>query len=91
MFKIEGSSLDPFAGTTTHAANQHEDLESLCFDISDLKRRIVKQIILAQELSWEAQDTTSAKEALRTLQETLEGWCAHRDLILKLQASGRTG
>ncbi|ANY83736.1 hypothetical protein BB934_36490 (plasmid) [Microvirga ossetica] len=91
MFKIEGSSLDPSAGTSTHAANQHEDLKSLCFDTSALKRRITNQIILIQELSWEAQDTTSAKEALRTMQEALEGWCAHRDLILKLHASGKTG
>jgi hypothetical protein len=41
-------------------------------DVRDLKKRIADQIELIQEMTWDGQDTTEAKETLRVLQHTLE-------------------
>jgi hypothetical protein len=41
-------------------------------DARDLKKRIVDQIELIQEMTWDGQDTAEAKETLRALQHTLE-------------------
>jgi hypothetical protein len=42
------------------------------FDIRDLKKRIADQIELIQEMTWDGEDTTEAKETLRVLQDTLD-------------------
>jgi hypothetical protein len=70
--------------------NQHEELTRLTGDIADLKHEVTQQIVLIQELTWDAQDTASAKEALRQMQDTLRDWCAHADLMLKLKSSELT-
>jgi hypothetical protein len=73
--------------TNGNAFNQREELRRLARDIADLKQRITHQVRLIQELAWEAQDAATPKEVLCEMQDTLKDWCAHRDLILKLQAS----
>jgi hypothetical protein len=41
-------------------------------DVRDLKRRVADQIELIQQMTWDGEDTTEAKETLRVLQDTLE-------------------
>jgi hypothetical protein len=53
--------------------NQQGEQPMQDLDIRDLKKRISDQIELIQELTWDGQDTTEAKEALRVLQNTMEG------------------
>jgi hypothetical protein len=87
MLKLEEDLLGQTLRANGSAFNQQEDLTRLTGDITDLKQRISDQITLIQELAWEAQDTASAKEALHEMQESLRDWYAHRDLLVKLQAS----
>jgi hypothetical protein len=51
---------------------QPGDLPMQEFDIRDLKKRIADQIELIQEMTWDGEDTTEAKETLRVLQDTLD-------------------
>ena len=69
------------------AFKQHEDLRRPRGDIIDLKQRISGQARLVQELACKAQDTASAEKVLHQMQEALRDWCAHRELIIKLQAA----
>jgi hypothetical protein len=87
MLKLEEDLLGQTLRANGSRLNQHEDLSRLAVDIADLKRRISDQITLIQELTWEAQQTASAKEALHAMQETLRDWYAHRDLLVKLHAA----
>jgi hypothetical protein len=87
MLKLEEDLLGQTLTANGSLLNQREELSRLTVDIDDLKQRISDQITLIQELAWEAQDTASAKEALHEMQESLRDWYAHRDLLVKLQAS----
>ena len=67
--------------------NHEENIAMMKLDIRDLKKRISKQIVLIQELSWDGHDTAKAKETLRILQDALKDWDAYQNLSLKLQPS----
>jgi hypothetical protein len=51
-------------------------------DIAEGERRVAEQIILIEQMRKDGHDTTLAKEFLRNLEQTLEQWYAHRQLIL---------
>ena len=87
MLKLNENLTGQVLRTSAPAFSQHDDLRRLAGDIADLKRHISDQITLIQELTWEVHGTALAKEALREMQETLRDWCAHRDLLMKLQAA----
>jgi hypothetical protein len=57
-------------------------------DIAEGERRVAEQIILIEQMRKDGHDTTLAKELLRNLEQTLEQWYAHRQLIL--DALGRS-
>ncbi len=87
MLKLNEDLIGQVLRASASAFRQHDDLRRLTGDIADLKQRISDQITLIQELAWEVHDTASVKEALREMQETLRDWCAHRDLLIKLQTA----
>ncbi|MGO4527180.1 hypothetical protein AB4097_20270 [Microvirga sp. 2MCAF35] len=87
MLKLEEGRSGQTLGANGSSLDLQDDLGSLTKDINDLKRRISAQVTLVQELAWEAQATESAKAELHRMQETLRDWCAHQDLLVKLQAT----
>jgi formate-dependent nitrite reductase cytochrome c552 subunit len=86
MLKLEEGLSGQTLRANSSAFTQQQELTRLTGDITDLKQRISDQITLIQELTWEAQETASAKKALHEMQEILRDWYAHRDLLIKLQA-----
>lgn len=59
-----------------------KDLAKAELDIIEGERRITEQIIRIEAMRNAGKDTTRAEEMLRTLEETLEAWRAHRQVIL---------
>jgi hypothetical protein len=90
MLKLEEDLSGQLLRTNGTTFNQQEEIRRLTADIAELKHDITQRIVLIQELTWDAQDTASAKEALRQMQDTLRDWCAHADLMLKLKSSELT-
>jgi len=89
MLKLQEERFGQTFRANDSAFDQHDGLTKLTSDITGLKQRIADQITLIQDLAWEAQDTAPAKAALHEMQEILRSWCAHRDLLVKLQSTER--
>lgn len=53
-------------------------------DIAEGEKRIFRQEELLAHLRSQDQSTIEAETLLRVLQETLEGWKAHREQILRV-------
>jgi hypothetical protein len=84
MFKLNEGLSGPVLGSDDVQFETRDELSRLTADIQSLKQRIANQIIHVQELTWEAQDSTSAKKTLDEMRETLREWYAERDLLNKL-------
>jgi hypothetical protein len=56
--------------------------------IADGERRVAEQIILIGRMTEKGQDTALAEEFLQNLEQTLEQWRAHRELILDALTRG---
>jgi hypothetical protein len=84
MFRLNEDISVPFPRTEDVQFGTRDELSRLNADIESLKQRIANQISHIQELTWEAQDSTSAKKALDEMRETLRDWYAERDLLNKL-------
>ena len=76
----------------TDLATEEAHLEKSERDIADGERRVSAQALLVERLRAGGHDTGTAEALLMTLQQTLEGWRAHREEILRsiarLQAEG---
>jgi hypothetical protein len=84
MFKLNEGLSGPVLGSDDVQFETRDELSRLTADIQSLKQRIANQISHVQELTWEAQDSTSAKKTLDEMRETLREWYAERDLLNKL-------
>jgi hypothetical protein len=84
MFKLNEGLSGPVLGSDDVRCETRDELYRLNADIRCLKQRIANQISHIQELTWEAQDSTSAQKALDEMRETLGDWYAERDLLNKL-------
>jgi|tagenome__1003787_1003787.scaffolds.fasta_scaffold16616537_1 ferritin len=61
---------------------EREQLAQADQHIAEGRRRVTDQVALIARLAQEEQDTTEAWRLLRTLEEALEGWYEHRQIIL---------
>jgi hypothetical protein len=84
MFRLNEGISGPVLGSDDVQFETRDELSRLTADIQSLKQRIANQISHVQELTWEAQDPTSAKKTLDEMRETLRDWYAERDLLNKL-------
>ena len=62
---------------------EREHLITANRNITDGERRISAQALLTERLRSAGHETTDAELLLQTLQETLETWRRHRDLIVQ--------
>jgi len=65
---------------------EQEHLAKADQHIIDGERRVAELIALIEQMTRVGQKTTLAKDFLRTLEETLDQWRAHRRLILEALA-----
>ncbi|MFC4171586.1 hypothetical protein ACFOYU_05885 [Microvirga sp. GCM10011540] len=61
---------------------EREHLAQADQHIAEGERRVAEQIALIERMIEQGQDTTLAKDFLRTLEQVLPQWHAHRRLIL---------
>ena len=62
---------------------EREHLVKADCDIAEGERRVSAQLLLVERLREGGHDSANAEQLLLILQQTLEAWQGHRDLILK--------
>ena len=67
-------------------AKEQADLEKADRDIREGEARVAQQMRLIDELRRDGHDVADAEKLLRTLEEALDTWKAHRDTIRSMLA-----
>jgi deoxyadenosine/deoxycytidine kinase len=84
MLRLDEDISGSFPGTEDVQFGTREVLSRLDADIESLKQRIANQVSHIRELTWEAQDSASAKKTLHEMRGAIRDWYAERDLPNKL-------
>lgn len=70
-------------------AKEQADLDKADQDILQGEARIAHQIALIEELRRDGHDTHEAEKLLHGMQQSLETWKSHRDVILTMLEKSR--
>jgi hypothetical protein len=67
---------------------EREHLAKANRGIAEGEKRVAEQIILIEQMRKDGRDTALAEEFLRSLEQTIEQWYVHRQLILDALGRG---